>query len=155
MKILVECVPNFSEGRDRQKVQRIAAAIEAAKGVHLLDIHMDADHHRSVMTFVGPPAEVAEVAVQAVGRAAELIDLSQHQGEHPRIGAADVVPFVPVQGITLEDCVELARQAGEQIWRRFRIPIYFYEAAARRPERSNLANVRRGGWEGWFAATKA
>ena len=147
MKVLVECIPNFSEGRDREKVAQIASAIQSVEDVYLLDIHMDADHHRSVMSLVGPPEKVAEAAVRAVGQAAALINLNQHQGEHPRIGAADVVPFVPVGGVTLEECVLLAHNVGEEIYRRFEIPVYFYEAAARRPDRANLANVRSGGFE--------
>ena len=147
MQTIIECVPNFSEGRDREKVEQIAAGIETGKGVRLLDLHMDPDHNRSVMTVVGEPEKVAEAVLRSVGRAAALIDLNRHHGEHPRIGAADVVPFVPVKGLTLEDCVPLARRVGEEIYRRFRIPVYFYEAAALRPERRDLANVRRGGFE--------
>ena len=147
MPTLIECVPNFSEGRDRDKVEQIAATIETGKGVRLLDLHMDPDHNRSVMTVVGEPEKVAEAVLRSVGQAAALIDLNRHHGEHPRIGAADVVPFVPVKGLTLEDCVPLARRVGEEIYRRFQIPVYFYEAAALRPERRDLANVRRGGFE--------
>lgn len=147
MKTVVECVPNFSEGRDSGKVERIAAAIGSVPGAYILDTHMDPDHHRSVITFVGNQQSVLEAAVRAVGEAARLIDLNRHQGEHPRIGAADVVPFVPLEGVTLADCVAIARHAGEEIYRRFQIPIYFYEEAAVRPDRRNLADVRRGGYE--------
>ena len=147
MWTLVECVPNFSEGRDRGKVEQIAAAIETVPGVYLLDIHLDPDHHRSVITFAGSKETVGEAAVRAVGRAADLIDLNQQEGEHPRIGAADVVPFVPMEGVTLEDCVAIARQAGEEIFRRFQIPVYFYEEAALRPERRRLEHLRRAGYE--------
>jgi glutamate formiminotransferase/formiminotetrahydrofolate cyclodeaminase len=145
---LIECVPNFSEGRDAAKVAALAEAALSAGGVVLLDQEMDADHNRSVLTLAGPPEAVLEGAIRAVGKARELIDLNQHTGVHPRIGAADVVPFVPVEGVTLEDCARLAERAGEEIWKRFQVPVYFYEAAARRPERVNLENLRRGGFEG-------
>jgi glutamate formiminotransferase len=117
-------------------------------GVHLLDWSMDADHNRSVVTVAGEPAAVVEAAVRAAGRAAETIDLTRQQGVHPRIGAADVIPFVPVKGIKLEQCVLLARQAGLEIWRRFGVPVFFYEAAAARPDRVNLEDVRQGQFEG-------
>ena len=144
---VVECVPNFSEGTDKRKVEAIVAAMRAPE-VHLLDWSMDADHIRSVVTIAGPPAAVVEAAVRGVGKAAELIDLTRQQGVHPRIGAADVIPFVPVSGIRVEQCVMLARQAGLEIWRRFGVPVYFYEAAAARPDRANLEDVRRGQFEG-------
>jgi glutamate formiminotransferase len=144
---IIECVPNFSEGVDAERVEAIVAAMRA-DGVHLLDWSMDADLNRSVVTIAGGPAAVVEAAVRAAGKAAELIDLTRQQGDHPRIGAADVIPFVPVKGIKLEQCVLLARQAGLEIWRRFGIPIYFYEAAAARPDRVNLEDVRRGQFEG-------
>jgi len=144
---VVECVPNFSEGTDKRKVEAIVAAMRAPE-VHLLDWSMDADHNRSVVTIAGPPAAVVEAAVRGVGKAAELIDLTRQQGVHPRIGAADVIPFVPVSGIRVEQCVMLARQAGLEIWRRFGVPVYFYEAAAARPDRANLEDVRRGQFEG-------
>lgn len=145
---LIECVPNFSEGRDPDKVEQIAAAMASVAGVTLLDRHMDPDHHRSVITLVGPPEAVAEAALRGVGKAVELIDLNLHRGVHPRIGAADVVPFVPLEDTALEECVALAWAVGEEIWRRYRVPVYFYEAAARRPERGDLAQVRRGQFEG-------
>ncbi len=144
---LVECVPNFSEGADAGRVESIVAAMNVA-GVHLLDWSMDADHNRSVVTIAGEPAAVVEAAVRGAGKAVELIDLTRQQGVHPRIGAADVIPFVPVNGIKLEQCVLLARQAGLEIWRRFGVPVYFYEAAASRPDRVNLENVRSGQFEG-------
>jgi glutamate formiminotransferase / 5-formyltetrahydrofolate cyclo-ligase len=118
------------------------------EGVHLLDWTMDADHNRSIVTIAGSPAAVVESAVRGTGKAAELIDLTRQQGAHPRIGAADVIPFAPVSGIKLENCVMLARQAGNEIWQRFGIPVYFYEAAAARPDRANLDNVRNGQFEG-------
>ncbi|MGH9784281.1 MAG: glutamate formimidoyltransferase [Terriglobia bacterium] len=147
MQTIVECVPNFSEGRDRRIVEQIAAAIASVPGVFVLDLHLDPDHHRSVITFVGKKETVGEAAVRAVGRAAELIDVNRHSGEHPRSGAADVAPFVPVEGVTMEDCAGIAHAAGEEIARRFGIPVYFYGAAARRPERVALEAVRRGGYE--------
>src|SRR5579863_9824620 len=144
---VVECVPNFSEGRDARRVQAIVAAMRV-EGVRLLDWSMDADHNRSVVTMAGDPAAIVEAAIRGVGKAAELIDLTKQQGVHPRIGAADVIPFVPISGITLENCVLLARQAGLEIWRRFNVPVYFYEAAAARPDRVNLEKVREGQFEG-------
>ena len=144
---LVECVANFSEGRDASKIEAIVAAIAAVPEVVLLDREADADHNRCVLTFVGPPAAVAQAALGAVEKAVELIDLTRQQGAHPRIGAADVVPFIPIEGVTLEDCVRLAEQVGQEIWNRLRVPVYFYEAAARRPERVNLENIRRGQFE--------
>ncbi len=147
MSALVECVPNFSEGRDKAKV---GAIIEAMKvdGVYLLDREMDADHNRCVITLVGEREAIQEAAIRGVGRAAELIDLTKHQGAHPRLGAADVVPFIPIDGVTIEDCVAMARHVGEQIWKRFKVPVYLYEAAAATPERQNLENIRRGQFEG-------
>jgi glutamate formiminotransferase len=145
---LVECVPNFSEGRDAGKIDAIVRSVLSVPGVAVLDREADADHNRSVITFVGSPDAVAESAFRAVETAASLIDLTQHRGAHPRIGAADVVPFVPVEGITLDECVRLAERVGQEIWQRLHIPVYFYEAAAKRPERMNLENIRRGQFEG-------
>ncbi|HLB88709.1 MAG: glutamate formimidoyltransferase [Acidobacteria bacterium 13_1_40CM_4_58_4] len=147
MSTLVECVPNFSEGRDKAKVDAI---IEAMKldGVYLLDREMDADHNRCVITLVGEREPMQEAAIRGVGKAADLIDLNHHQGAHPRMGAADVVPFIPIEGVTIEDCVAMARHVGEEIWKRFQIPVYLYEAAATTPERQNLENIRRGQFEG-------
>jgi glutamate formiminotransferase len=144
---VVECVPNFSEGTDARRVEAIVAAMRV-EGVRLLDWSMDADHNRSVVTIAGPPSAVVEAAVRGVGKAVELIDLTRQQGVHPRIGAADVVPFVPISGIKLEQCALLARQTGLEIWRRYGVPVYFYEAAAARPDRANLEEVRRGQFEG-------
>jgi glutamate formiminotransferase / 5-formyltetrahydrofolate cyclo-ligase len=143
---VVECVPNFSEGSDPRRIETIVAAMRV-DGVHLLDWAMDTDHNRSVVTIAGEPAGVVESAVRGAGKAAELIDLTRQQGAYPRIGAADVIPFVPVSGIKLEQCVLLARQAGLEIWRRFGIPVYFYESAASRPDRANLEDLRRGQFE--------
>jgi len=147
MSTLVECVPNFSEGRDRAKVDAIVQAMQV-EGVYLLDREMDPDHNRSVITLVGDRTAIAEAAIRGVGKAAELIDLTKHSGAHPRIGAADVVPFIPIEGVTLEDCVAIARQVGQEIWKRHQIPVYLYEAAAATPERQNLENIRRGQFEG-------
>ncbi|HEY5212874.1 MAG TPA: glutamate formimidoyltransferase [Acidobacteriaceae bacterium] len=144
---IVECVPNFSEGVDRDKVEAIVRAMRV-DGVHLLDYSLDADHNRSVVTIAGAPDAVLESAVRGAGKAAELIDLTRQSGVHPRIGAADVIPFVPVSGVSLVQCVLLARQAGLAIWRRYGVPVYFYEAAAARPDRVNLEDVRRGQFEG-------
>ncbi len=144
---VVECVPNFSEGRDVRCIQAIVAAMRV-EGVHLLDLSMNADHNRSVVTIAGEPSAVVEAAIRGAGKAAELIDLTRQEGIHPRIGAADVIPFVPIAGIKLEQCVMLARQAGLGISQRFGIPVYFYEAAAARPDRANLDDLRRGQFEG-------
>jgi glutamate formiminotransferase len=147
MSTLVECVPNFSEGRDKAKVDAIIEAMKV-DGVYLLDREMDADHNRCVITLVGEREAIQEAAIRGVGKAAELIDLTKHQGAHPRLGAADVVPFIPIDGVAIEDCVAMARHVGEQIWKRFRVPAYLYEAAAATPERQNLENIRRGQFEG-------
>jgi len=148
MKRLIECVPNFSEGRDAAKVDAIVAAMSSVAGVYVLDREMDADHNRCVITLAGEPDAVAEAALQGTGKAMELIDLTKHTGAHPRVGATDVVPFIPIDGVTIEDCVALARRVGNEIWKRYRIPVFFYEAAATRPDRVNLENVRRGQFEG-------
>ena len=143
---IVACVPNFSEGIDEACVRAIISAMRV-DGVRLLDWSMDSDHNRSVITIAGPPAAVLESAIRGVGQAAQSIDLTRQTGVHPRIGAADVIPFVPVSKISLDQCAVLARQAGAEIWRRFAIPVYFYEAAAARPDRANLEDVRRGQFE--------
>jgi glutamate formiminotransferase len=148
MKRLIECVPNFSEGRNSAKVEAIVAAMSSVPGVYVLDREMDADHNRSVVTLAGEPEAVGEAALLGAGKALELIDLTQHSGAHPRVGATDVVPFIPIEGVTIEDCVALARRVGNEIWKRYRIPVFFYEAAAMRPDRVNLENVRRGQFEG-------
>jgi glutamate formiminotransferase len=148
MKRLIECVPNFSEGRDPAKVDEIVKAMSSVAGVYVLDREMDADHNRSVITLAGQPDAVGEAAILGAGKALELIDMTTHTGAHPRVGATDVVPFIPIEGVTLEDCVALARRVGNEIWKRYRIPIFFYEAAAARPDRVNLENVRRGQFEG-------
>ena len=145
---IVECVPNFSEGRDPKKLRAITDAIESAGGVRLLNVEAGVDTHRTVVTFVGPPDAVAEAAFRGIARARELIDMSTHQGAHPRMGATDVCPFVPVAGVTMEECVAIARAVGERVGRELELPVYLYEAAASRPERRNLADVRKGEYEG-------
>jgi glutamate formiminotransferase len=148
MKRLIECVPNFSEGRDPTKVEAIVNAMSGVPGVYVLDREMDADHNRCVITLAGDPDAVGEAAILGAGKAMELIDMTEHKGAHPRVGATDVVPFIPIDGVTIEDCVALARRVGNEIWKRYRIPIFFYEAAATRPDRVNLENVRKGQFEG-------
>jgi len=150
---VVECVPNFSEGCDARKVEAIVASM-CVEGVHLLDWSMDADHNRSVVTLAGEPGAIVEAAIRGVGKAVDLIDLTRQNGVHPRIGAADVIPFVPISGIKLEHCVLLARQAGLEIWRRFGVPVFFYEAAAARPDRANLEDLRKGQFEGLQEAVR-
>jgi glutamate formiminotransferase len=148
MSTLIECVPNFSEGRRPEVVEAIIQAIQSVEGVTILDREMDADHNRSVITFVAPKELVAEAALRGIGKATALIDLNQHAGAHPRLGATDVLPFIPIEGVTVEECVSLSRQVGNMIWQQYKIPVYFYEAAATRPERVNLENIRKGQFEG-------
>ncbi len=148
MRKIVECVPNFSEGRRREVVDQIAEAIAAVPRVHVLDVQSDVDHNRTVVTFAGEPEAVKEAAFRGIEKAAELIDMDLHRGEHPRLGAADVVPFVPIKNVTMEDCVAIAQRLGERVGRELDIPVYLYERAATRPERRNLADVRRGEYEG-------
>jgi glutamate formiminotransferase/formiminotetrahydrofolate cyclodeaminase len=145
---VVECVPNFSEGRDMAKIKVITDAIEAVPGIRLLDVDPGADTNRTVVTFVGSPEQVVEAAFQAVKTAAQVLDMTSHQGSHPRMGATDVCPFVPVSDITLDECAELARKLGERVGRELAVPVYLYEHAASRPERRNLAFVRKGEYEG-------
>src|ERR1043165_7371085 len=147
MERIVECVPNFSEGRKAEVVGALVAAVESVAGALVLGTHVDPDHNRSVITFVAPPEAIVEAAVRVVGRAVELIDLSAHAGQHPRMGACAVLPCGPVRGLTVEECVRVAREAGRRIWEELGVPVYFYESAATRPERRNLADVRRGGFE--------
>ena len=147
MQSLVECIPNFSEGRKPETLRQIAEAITAVETACVLDTHIDPDHNRSVITFVASPEKVVDAAVNAVRRASELIDMRAHQGEHPRLGATDVLPFVPVRGVTMDDCVHLAHAAGKIIAHELSIPVYYYERAALRPERVNLEDVRRGALE--------
>jgi glutamate formiminotransferase len=148
LREIVECVPNFSEGRQPEVVDAIVAAATGAGAVKVLDREMDANHHRAVVTFAGPIREVERAAFAAVATARERIDLNRHQGEHPRMGATDVLPFVPVRGASMEACVALARRVGRRIGEELAIPVFFYEEAATRPERRNLADVRAGEFEG-------
>jgi glutamate formiminotransferase / formiminotetrahydrofolate cyclodeaminase len=147
MNRLVECVPNFSEGRRIEVVDAIVEALTSAPNVYLLGREMDADHNRAVITLVGPPESIGEAVLRGVGVAVQRIDLTNHTGEHPRVGAADVIPFVPIRGVSLEECVEIAKTVGREIATRFSVPVYLYEAAATRPERRNLEHVRRGQFE--------
>ncbi len=147
MNKIVECIPNFSEGRDARKIEFIASAIESVDGVVVLDRTMDADHNRAVVTFAGEPEAVVEAALRAAATAIELIDLNQHLGEHPRMGALDVLPFVPIKGVSMDECVDLARKAGKRIADELGIPVFLYEKAATRADRADLAEVRRGGFE--------
>ncbi|HEY6190798.1 MAG TPA: glutamate formimidoyltransferase [Bacteroidota bacterium] len=148
MTRLVECVPNFSEGRNRDSIEAISAAIRATGGVKLLSVEPDKDYNRCVVTFVGEPEAAVEAAFAATKKAGEVIDMRQHKGEHPRLGATDVVPFVPVSGVTMKECVGLARAYGKRVGAELGIPVYLYEEAASAPERKNLADVRRGEYEG-------
>lgn len=148
MKKLVECVPNFSEGRRPEIIDAIVKEIVSLSGVKLLDKEMDKDHHRAVVTFIGEPEPVKQSAFKAIAKATQLIDMEKHKGEHPRIGATDVVPFVPISGATMPECVILARQLGQEVAGKLNIPVYLYEAAATRPDRENLANIRKGEYEG-------
>ncbi|MCZ6775774.1 MAG: glutamate formimidoyltransferase [Ignavibacteria bacterium] len=148
MTKIVECVPNFSEGKNIKTINAVSGVINAVSGVKLVSAEPDKDYNRTVVTFLGNPAGVAEAAFQATKKAAELIDMRQHKGEHPRMGATDVVPFVPVSGVTTEECVKIAHTFGERVGRELGIPIYLYEEAATRPERRNLSNIRKGEYEG-------
>jgi len=145
---VIECVPNFSEGRDAGVVRSIVEAIGSAKGVLVLGWEMDRDHNRSVVTFAGPAGAVVEGAIRGAGRAAELIDIGRHEGVHPRVGSADVIPFVPLDGATIEQCVDAAHLSGREIWKRFHVPVYFYESAAKIAGRKRLERVRRPGFDG-------
>src|SRR3954464_14657503 len=145
---LVECVPNFSEGRRPEIVAEIRCAIAAVKGVHLLDVASDQSHNRTVITLVVPVESAVDAAFAGIAAAHQHIDLTKHQGEHPRMGAADVVPFIPLEGSTMEDCIVLARTLGERVGRELKVPVFLYERAATRADRENLADVRRGEFEG-------
>ena len=145
---LVECVPNFSEGRDLEKIRDITVTIEDSPGVRLLDVEANSDYNRVVVTFVGGPEEVKEAAFRSIARASELIDMSVQNGHHPRMGATDVCPFVPIAGVTMEDCVRVARGLGREVGERLGIPVYLYGEAARIADRVALSNIRRGEYEG-------
>ncbi|MEA1965041.1 MAG: glutamate formimidoyltransferase [Candidatus Aerophobetes bacterium] len=147
MSKLVECVPNFSEGKRKEVIEAIVDQIRDKRGVWLLNYSRDEDHNRMVITFVGEPQPVKEAIFYAAKKAAELINMEEHKGAHPRIGATDVIPLIPLEGITMEECVKLARDLGEEVAEKLKIPVYLYEEAAIRPERKNLENIRRGGYE--------
>lgn len=148
MNKLIECIPNFSEGRRPEVVDEIVEAIRGAEGIKILGRSSDAGHNRTVITFAGSPSSVKEAAFAAAARARDLINMKEHRGVHPRMGAVDVIPFVPLEGVSMEECVELARELGREIGEKLEIPVYMYEEAAARPERKNLANVRKGEYEG-------
>ncbi len=148
MTRIMECVPNFSEGRRKEVVDSIADSARSVDGVRVLDVEMDASHNRAVLTFVGEPEKVKDAAFACASKAVEMIDLNQHEGEHPRVGAVDVIPFIPISEVEMSDCVELARSLGQEIAEKLNVPVYLYEEAATRPERKNLANVRKGQFEG-------
>ena len=147
MQKLVECVPNISEGRDQDVIDAVTAVVPDVEGVHLLDVDPGADTNRTVITFIGSPEGVAEAAFRVVKRAAELIDMTKHSGAHPRHGATDVCPFVPVRGVSMDECVEIARAVGKRIGDELDIPVYLYEEAATSEQRRNLAHVRKGEYE--------
>jgi glutamate formiminotransferase / formiminotetrahydrofolate cyclodeaminase len=147
-KPLVECIPNFSDARRPEVIEAIVQAIQSVPGVRVLDRHSDLDHNRTVITFVGEPSPVEEAAFQGIAKAAQLIDLNHHTGEHPRIGATDVVPFVPLNQVKMDECIKMARRLGERVGKELRIPVYLYEEAATRPDRQNLENIRHGQYEG-------
>ena len=148
MNRIMECVPNFSEGRDKAKVEQIADAFRGREGVKLLDYSSDADHNRSVITVVGEPEALKTAVIDAIGRAVELIDLTQHSGQHPRMGAVDVVPFIPIRNVTMEEAVALSKEVAEAVGNQFQLPVFLYEKSATATHRENLATVRKGEFEG-------
>ena len=148
MNKIMECVPNFSEGRDLQKIDKIVAPFRSKQGVKLLDYSNDEDHNRLVVTVVGEPEPLRDAVLEAIGVAVELIDLNHHQGQHPRMGAVDVVPFIPIRGVTMEEAVALSKEVGEEVARRYNLPVFLYEKSASAPHRENLAAVRKGEFEG-------
>jgi len=154
MKKIIECVPNFSEGRDSWKIEEIASSFRGAKGVKLLDIQKDADHNRSVITVVGEPIPLKEAVIRAVGKAIQIIDMSLHKGQHPRMGAVDVIPFIPIRNATMEDAIELSKETAKMVWETYKLPVFLYEASASRPERRDLANIRKGQFEGMAEKVK-
>ncbi|WP_029688967.1 glutamate formimidoyltransferase [Thermoanaerobacter sp. A7A] len=154
MDQIIECVPNFSEGRDQEKIAQLVKEVVSTEGVKLLDYSSDKDHNRTVITFCGDAKGVKEAAFKLIKKASEIIDMRYHKGEHPRIGATDVVPFIPVKNATMEECIQIAREVGERVGRELNIPVYLYEEAATTPERKNLENIRRGEYEGFFEKIK-
>ena len=148
MRKIIECVLNFSEGRDASKIGQIAAEVEKVPGLKLLDVNSDADHNRTVLTFVGEPDSIKIAAYNAIARATEIIDMTRHQGQHPRLGACDVCPFVPIQNVTMAECVTVANELAREVGEKLRIPVFLYGEAARFPERTDLASIRAGQYEG-------
>lgn len=148
MNKIMECVPNFSEGRDKQKIEKIADCFRGKDNVKLLDYSSDADHNRSVITVVGEPEELKKAVIEAIGKAVELIDLTQHSGQHPRMGAVDVVPFIPIKGVTVDDAVALSKEVAEAVAEKYNLPVFLYEKSASAPHRENLSNIRKGEFEG-------
>lgn len=148
MNKIMECVPNFSEGRDKQKIEKIADCFRGKDNVKLLDYSSDADHNRSVITVVGEPEALKAAVIEAIGKAVELIDLTQHSGQHPRMGAVDVVPFIPIKGVTVEDAIALSKEVAETVAEKYNLPVFLYEKSASAPHRENLSNVRKGEFEG-------
>jgi glutamate formiminotransferase len=148
MDKIIECVPNFSEGRNLEKIEEILDVFRGKKGVKLLDYSSDEDHNRTVVTIVGEPQEIKRVMIEAIGRAVELIDLNYHQGQHPRMGAVDVIPFIPVRNVTLEEADKLAKEVAREAAEKYALPFFLYEKSASAPHRENLANVRKGQFEG-------
>jgi glutamate formiminotransferase len=148
MKTILECVPNFSEGRDPEKIQKIIAPFQGKEGVRLLDIQKDLDHNRLVATVVGEPEALKKAVIEAVGVAVEVIDLRNHQGQHPRMGAVDVIPFIPVKNIKIKEAVDLSKEVARSIWELYRVPVFLYEASAQTPDRKDLSNIRQGQFEG-------
>jgi glutamate formiminotransferase len=150
MNKIIECIPNISEGRDQAKIDKIATAVREFPGVLLLDVDSDPDHNRTVITFAGESGGVERAILALVAEATQQIDLRKHTGEHPRMGAVDVIPFVPIKNSTMEECIDLSNRVGEQIWKQFKVPVYLYEASASNPSRENLAEIRKGQFEGFF-----
>jgi glutamate formiminotransferase len=148
MKKIIECVPNFSEGRDAAKIEKITGAFQGIDGVKFLDYHKDADHNRLVVTAVGEPQPLMNAVVAAVGIALEIIDMRTQRGQHPRMGAVDVIPFIPIKNVTMEEAVQLSKETAKAVWDRYRLPVFLYEASAANRERKNLADIRRGQFEG-------
>jgi len=148
MKKIIECVPNFSEGRDHEKIEKIVSAFRGKEGVKLLDYSSDADHNRSVVTLVGEPEALKEAILEFVGVAIKEIDMTKHKGQHPRMGAVDVIPFIPVKDVTTDECVELSKEIGNLIWTKYNFPVFLYEKSASSKERQNLSNIRKGQFEG-------
>ncbi|MDO5665764.1 MAG: glutamate formimidoyltransferase [Bacteroidia bacterium] len=148
MNKIMECVPNFSEGRDKEKIEKIVECFRAKENVKLLDYSSDTDHNRTVVTVVGEPEELRNAVIEAIGKAVELIDMTQHSGQHPRMGAVDVVPFIPIKGVTVEDAIALSKEVAQTVAEKYNLPVFLYEKSASAPHRENLAAIRKGEFEG-------